>query len=130
MKNKLEYLTKMSLNRKIKSKWFLAANILLALLIVIVFNIDSVITFFGGDFNEKTKVYVIDQIGDSNEDLNWIDEICMKQAIKKLGNREKTILALRFLKGKTQNEVAKIIGISQAQVSRLEKNAIDKIKNK
>ena len=83
-------------------------------------------------FTDKNgdKVYVIDQIGDSNEDLNWIDEICMKQAIKKLGNREKTILALRFLKGKTQNEVAKIIGISQAQVSRLEKNAIDKIKNK
>lgn len=77
MKNKLEYLTKMSLNRKIKSKWFLAANILLALLIVIVFNIDSVITFFGGDFNEKTKVYVIDHTGYSyeifREQLNTID---------------------------------------------------------
>lgn len=83
-------------------------------------------------FTDKNgdKVYVIDQIGDNNEDLNWIDEICMKQAIKKLGDREKTILALRFLKGKTQNEVAKIIGISQAQVSRIEKNAIKKIKNK
>lgn len=77
MKNKLEYLTKMSLNRKIKSKWFLAANILLALLIVIVFNIDSVITSFGGDFNEKTKVYVIDHTGYSyeifREQLNTID---------------------------------------------------------
>ena len=77
MKAKLEYLTKMSLNRKIKSKWFLAANILLALLIVIVFNIDSVITFFGGDFNEKTKVYVIDHTGYSyeifKEQLNTID---------------------------------------------------------
>ena len=83
-------------------------------------------------FTDKNgdKVYIIDQIGDSNEDLNWIDEICMKEAIKKLGKREKNILALRFLKGKTQNEVAKIIGISQAQVSRLEKNAIDKIKYK
>lgn len=77
MKTKLEYLTKMSLNRKIKSKWFVAANILLALLIVIVFNIDSVITFFGGDFNEKTKVYVIDNTGYSyeifKEQLNTMD---------------------------------------------------------
>lgn len=83
-------------------------------------------------FTDKNgdKVYIIDQIGDNNEDLNWIDEICMKEAIKKLGSREKSILRLRFLKGKTQNEVAKIIGISQAQVSRLEKNAIDKIKYK
>lgn len=83
-------------------------------------------------FTDKNgdKVYIIDQIGDNNEDLNWIDEICMKEAIKKLGDREKSILRLRFLKGKTQNEVAKIIGISQAQVSRLEKNAIAKIKQK
>lgn len=77
MKNKLEYLTKMSLNRKIKSKWFIAANILLALLVVIVFNIDSIITFFGGDFNELTKVYVIDHTGYSyeifKEQLNSID---------------------------------------------------------
>ena len=59
LKNKLEYLTKMSLDRKIKSKWFKIANILLAVLIIAVFNIDSIITFFGGDFNEKTKYYGI-----------------------------------------------------------------------
>lgn len=77
MKNKLEYLTKMSLDRKIKSKWFKVANILLALLIVIIFNIDSIITFFGGDFNELTKVYVIDHTGYSYDifkvQLNTID---------------------------------------------------------
>ena len=77
MKNKLEYLTKMSLDRKIKSKWFKVANILLALLIVVIFNIDSIITFFGGDFNELTKVYVIDHTGYSydifKEQLNTID---------------------------------------------------------
>ena len=50
----------MSLDRKIKSKWFKIANILLAVLIIAVFNIDSIITFFGGDFNEKTKLYIID----------------------------------------------------------------------
>lgn len=60
MKNKLKYLTEVSLKRKIKTKWFLVANILLAVGIMAVINIDSIITFFGGDFDEKTKVYVID----------------------------------------------------------------------
>lgn len=60
MKNKLEYLTKISLKRKICTKWFVIANVLLALIIVAALNIDSIITLFGGDFNEKTKVYIID----------------------------------------------------------------------
>lgn len=60
MKSKLKYLTSVSLKRKIKTKWFLIANIILAVGIAAVINIDSIITFFGGDFNEKTKVYVID----------------------------------------------------------------------
>ena len=74
-------------------------------------------------------VYVLDQIGDSNDDKNWLDEICLKEAIKNLSDREKRILTLRFMQGKTQIEVSNEIGISQAQVSRLEKNAIEKIKN-
>lgn len=74
-------------------------------------------------------VYVLDQIGDSNDDKNWLDEICLKEAIKNLSEREKTILTLRFMQGKTQTEVSNEIGISQAQVSRLEKNAMEKIKN-
>ena len=75
-------------------------------------------------------VYVLDQLGDHNDDDNWLDEISLKEAIRQLGNREKHILNLRFLRGKTQVEVAKEIGISQAQVSRLEKGALQKIKNR
>ncbi len=80
-------------------------------------------------FDAGDTIYVMDQIGDSNSDINWIDEILMKKAINNLGEREKTILSLRFMNGLTQTEVAKEIGISQAQVSRLEKGALDKIKS-
>ncbi len=73
-------------------------------------------------------IYVMDQIGNKNEDMNWLDEIVLKESIAKLNEREKKILTLRFLVGKTQMEVASEIGISQAQVSRLEKYALDKIK--
>ncbi len=74
-------------------------------------------------------VFVMDQIGDKNDDLNWLDEIFLKQSINDLNDREKRILSLRFLMGKTQMEVANEIGISQAQVSRLEKVALDKVKS-
>ena len=75
-------------------------------------------------------IYVLDQLGDHNDDENWLDEISLKEAIRQLGPREKHILNLRFFRGKTQVEVAKEIGISQAQVSRLEKGALEKIKNR
>lgn len=78
----------------------------------------------GGD-----TIYVLDQVGDNNDDNNWLDEIALKESIKKLSDREKNILTLRFMRGKTQMEVSREIGISQAQVSRLEKGAIDKIKS-
>lgn len=78
----------------------------------------------GGD-----TIYVLDQVGDNNDDNNWLDEIALKEAIKGLSSREKNILQLRFMQGKTQMEVSKEIGISQAQVSRLEKGALEKIKN-
>ena len=74
-------------------------------------------------------VYVMDQIGNKNEDNNWLEEIALKESIKKLTNREKEIMQLRFFEGKTQMEVASEIGISQAQVSRLEKTALNKIKS-
>ena len=77
----------------------------------------------GGD-----TIYVLDQVGDNNDDRNWLDEISLKEAIKGLSEREKHILSLRFMQGKTQMEVSREIGISQAQVSRLEKGALDKIK--
>ena len=73
-------------------------------------------------------VYVMDQIGDNIDDKDWVDEISMKDAIKNLNDREKKIIGLRFFKGKTQMEVAEEIGISQAQVSRIEKNALKRIK--
>lgn len=67
MKNKLWYLTGVSLKRKIKSKWFVIVNIILMFAIVGLFNIDSIIGFFGGDFNEKQKIYVIDNTNTSFE---------------------------------------------------------------
>ena len=70
----------------------------------------------------------MDQIGDNNDDRNWLDEIALKEAIIGLDDREKNILKLRFIQRKTQVEVAQEIGISQAQVSRLEKGAPGKIK--
>lgn len=73
-------------------------------------------------------IYVMDQVGDKNDDKNWLDEIALKEAIASLSPREKKILSLRFFKGKTQMEVASEIGISQAQVSRIEKGALEHIK--
>lgn len=73
-------------------------------------------------------VFVMDQIGDKNEDLNWLNELSLKESIGTLNEREKKILGLRFFQGKTQMEVASEIGISQAQVSRLEKSALERIK--
>lgn len=75
-------------------------------------------------------LYVLDQIGDKSDDSSWIDEISLKEAITSLDKREKKILYLRFALGKTQVEVANEIGISQAQVSRLEKYSLDRIKGK
>ncbi len=74
-------------------------------------------------------IYVMDQVRDTkNNDDNWMEEILIKESIAHLPPREKQIIALRFLEGKTQMEVASEIGISQAQVSRLEKGALRRIK--
>ncbi len=78
----------------------------------------------GGD-----TIYVLDQVSDKSDDKGWLDEMWIKQAINDLSDREKKILSLRFMQGKTQMEVSEEIGISQAQVSRLEKCAIKKIKS-
>ena len=76
------------------------------------------------------SVYVLDQIkDDKNTDDQWLDEIAISQAIGKLSERERRILSLRFYNGRTQTEVSDEIGISQAQVSRLEKSALEKIKH-
>ncbi len=74
----------------------------------------------GGD-----AIYVMDQVSDEkNQDDHWLEGIALKEAMKKLNDREKLILTLRFFDGRTQMEVAEEIGISQAQVSRLEKTAL------
>lgn len=75
------------------------------------------------------SLYVADQVGSANDEGDWIDEITLRDALKNLSPREKKILSRRFLAGKTQIEVAEEIGISQAQVSRLEKSAMKKIKS-
>ncbi len=74
-------------------------------------------------------LYMLDQLSDKSSDEGWIDELLIREAIHKLTEREKNILYLRFYQGKTQVEVANEIGISQAQVSRLEKNALTRIKS-
>ncbi len=70
-------------------------------------------------------IYVMDQVKDTkNTDENWLENIAIAEAMKRLSDREKNILSMRFFEGKTQMEVADEIGISQAQVSRLEKSAL------
>lgn len=75
--------------------------------------------------NGTDTLYVMDQIRDKkNREENWIERLSLSDALKKLGDREREIIVLRFFEGKTQMEVADMIGISQAQVSRLEKSAL------
>ena len=79
----------------------------------------------GGD-----TLYVMDQISDKkNKEDRWIENLSLREAMQRLNNREKHIIELRFYEGKTQMEVAQEIGISQAQVSRLEKNALKSMRN-
>ena len=79
----------------------------------------------GGD-----TLYVMDQISDKkNREENWVEDLSLREAMRRLGNRERDIIQMRFYEGKTQMEVAREIGISQAQVSRLEKNALKSMKN-
>lgn len=79
----------------------------------------------GGD-----TLYVMDQISDKkNKEDNWVEELSLSEAMKKLNERESEIIKMRFFNGKTQMEVAREIHISQAQVSRLEKNALKNLKS-
>ena len=80
--------------------------------------------------DDGDAIYVMDQVSDTkNTDTKWIENISLSEAMDKLSPRERHILNIRFFEGKTQMEVAEIIGISQAQVSRLEKNALKVMKN-
>ena len=76
------------------------------------------------------SIYLLEQIKDNkNDDKKWVEYIDLEEAMKKLSKKEKSIIDMRFYQGKTQSEVAEDIGISQAQVSRLEKNALNRIKS-
>ncbi len=79
--------------------------------------------------SDNDSLLVMDRIRDNSDEESWVSSIAFKDAIKNLGEREKRIMSLRFISGKTQIEVSREIGISQAQVSRLEKNVIDSIKS-
>ena len=92
--------------------------------------IQEPISLYEPVFSDGTDtLFVMDQVSDKKSlDENWIEEISLREAISKLSGREKSIIMLRFFQGRTQMEVANEIGISQAQVSRLEKNAIQRIR--
>ena len=95
----------------------------------IVFALDAIqepISLFEPIYHDDgDPIFVMDQISDEkNKDDQWLQGISIKEAMQKLGEREKKILNLRFSEGKTQMEAAEEIGISQAQVSRLEKAAL------
>ena len=99
----------------------------------VVFALDSIcdpVSLYEPVYSDSGEsVCVMDQIGDTkNTDEHWLEQIALKEAMARLSERERQILALRYSDGKTQMEVSSEIGISQAQVSRLEKNAIKSIK--
>lgn len=79
--------------------------------------------------NDGDSMFVMDQISDTeNTDEHWLDKIAIREAMKRLSLREKKIVNLRFFKGRTQTEIADEVGVSQAQISRIEKSALVKIK--
>ena len=91
--------------------------------------ISEPVSLFDTVFNDDNDSFlVMDQIKDSSTEDSWIENTMLHEAIKNLGNREREILFLRYYIGKTQMEISEEIGISQAQVSRLEKNALKYIK--
>ena len=101
---------------------------------MIVFALDAIqnpVSLFEPVYTEGgDTLYVMDQISDTkNKEDRWIEDLSLREAMKRLSKREKHIIELRFYEGKTQMEVAQEIGISQAQVSRLEKNALKSMRN-
>ena len=99
----------------------------------IVFALEAIqapVSLFEPAYSDGTDtLFIMDQVKDSkNTDESWLEEIALKEAMTRLSDREKLIVNLRFFSGRTQMEVAEEIGISQAQVSRLEKNALDRMK--
>jgi RNA polymerase sporulation-specific sigma factor len=99
----------------------------------VIFALDAIqdpISLFEPVFHDDNDaIYVMDQVSDEkNSDVSWLENISLAEAMKRLNEREKHIIDLRFFEGKTQIEVATEIGLSQAQVSRLEKSALQNMK--
>lgn len=130
MRSKLNFLINVSLKKKIKSKWFLIANIIIAILMIGIINIDSIITFFGGDFDSKTKIYIVDESNELSEsfkanleyyestlygDSSVYDIIISEESTEdikeKIKNEEETSLLVEF---KKENEkiISKLISLS------------------
>lgn len=95
--------------------------------------ISDTVSIYDPVYNNKSgdTLLLMDQLGDEkNTDESWTEKIALTTAVADLGEREKTIIRLRYFEGKTQTEISEEIGISQAQVSRLEKNALSAIKSR
>lgn len=108
MSNKFWYLTKQSLRKKIKSKWFIGVNIMLAIVIIALININSIIAFFGGDFNEKTKILVVDKTEMSFP--------IFKQSIKEVTKDEEDEKLVVKETDKTENELKKELKDNQVAI--------------
>ena len=108
MSNKFWYLTKQSLRKKIKSKWFIGVNIMLALVIIALININSIITFFGGDFNEKTKILVVDKTDISFE--------VFKQSMKEITKEEEEEKVVVKASNKTEKQLKKDLKDNQVAI--------------
>lgn len=109
LKNKLKYLVDVSLKRKICTKWFVIANVILALVIAAIMNIDSVIKVFGGDFNEKTTVYILDETSYSYdvvaEEINVIDKSLNEEETYDIKKYDKSYKDLKKLIEKEDNAI-------------------------
>ena len=108
MSNKFWYLTKQSLRKKIKSKWFIGVNIMLALVIIALININSIIAFFGGDFNEKTKILVVDKTDISFE--------VFKQSMKEITKEEEEEKVVVKASNKTEKQLKKDLKDNQVAI--------------
>ena len=100
----------------------------------VVYALDAIadtVSLFDPVYNKNgDELLLVDQLGDEkNTDERWTENVALQTALGDLGNREKKIIYLRYFEGKTQTEISREVGISQAQVSRLEKNALKEIKN-
>lgn len=93
--------------------------------------ISDTVSLYDPVYNKNgDELLLLDSIGDSrNTEENWSDKVAIESALNRLENRERDIIYLRYFEGKTQTEISEAVGISQAQVSRLEKNALGFIKN-